>query len=623
MQGSPLLTEDAPAVSPGGVEQPAALITGEAPYLWTGVGAVLFVTVLSLVLLGRWRAGRKTREASSNADFFQPAGEGAEITFDDSAALPEGAAQEDESYVPPAAPEPRKKKSSPFSGLFARREKSANADSHATAGLLDLSDESPDFAVVEIDRSPVGNPVGIPGAGREISPVADWEAIDREARQRAGDETEQAARDAKRRDEEAEARWRAMEDSRQLRLAEDSRRRAERDSAARFSAAGDAYRAAPEAHAGHATHDDVVRTLSEVEEALQVQREAIQAETRGLLDSFARRFGDRLDALAQTVDQSAAQRFADAGAHGAASDQSALAEIARRLEDHRSDVAGALDALNRRLDQMPAGAAETAAIRSELAELRSALNGAATPSAPIVQLGEIVKNALAPGGYEFNALLANNRRADCLIRLARPPGPIAIDARFPVEAFNALHERRSAQAENEFRRVALRHIAEVAERLISPGFTADSALLFLPSESMASEFHARFPDVVQDSYRARVWVVSPTSLMATLHTMTALLRDAPRRALPSVAESAARQALTEIERLAERIALLEKGAAAHRPEPRELSSANDPSEWRADAPAPHDDPDAPESENAGDLFAEEAPGDPRHQTQARPPFPLR
>ncbi|MEK7266486.1 MAG: DNA recombination protein RmuC [Pseudomonadota bacterium] len=604
MQGSPLLTEDAPAVVAGSVEQSSALITGKALYLWTGASAVLFIMVMLFILLGRWRAGRKKQDAARSADFFQPAGEDAEITFDDTAPVLEGAPSSDEIFFQNAEPEPKKKKTSPFSSLFARREKSARTDPQATAELLDLSDEPSDLAVVAIDRTPIS----AHAAGQDTSPVADWDAIESQTR---------------RREEEAEARWRAMEDDRQERLAEEVRRRAERESAARFSAAGETYKMAPDTHASHSAHDDVVRTLSEVEEALQVQREAIQAETRGLLESFARRFSDRLDALAQSVDQRAAQRFADPREAALTSDGSALVDITRRLDDHRSEVAGALNALNRRLDQMPAAAAETAAIRNELAELRSALNGAATPSAPNVQLGEIVKNALSPGGYEFDALLANNRRADCLIRLARPPGPIAIDARFPVEAFHALHERKSASAENEFRRVALRHIVDVAERLISPGFTADSALLFLPSESMASEIHARFPDIVQDSYRARVWIVSPTSLMATLHTMTALLRDTPKRGLPSGAETAARQALTEVERLAARISLLEKGAAAQRPDPRDLLSANDQSEWRPDAPAPFDYSAAPEGEKAGDLFADDTPSDTRHQTQARPPFPLR
>lgn len=607
MQESPLLTDDAPATVPAGAEQPAPLITGEALYLWTGAGAVLFVAVLAFILLGRWRAGRRAQGAAQSTDFFQPAGDGAEITFDDSAPAPESAfsAPADEPLY--ADPEPMMKKSSPFSGLFARRDKAARDDAPEAPELLDAEDGDSGFAAVEIDHSPsIDHHDEHRHEPLRTAPETDWSAIEREAHRR-----EEEA--------EADARWRAMEEERQSRLAEETRRRAEQEAAA----AGERQRFATDGPA-HAAHDDIVRTLSEVEEALHVQREAIQAETRSLLDSFARRFSDRLDALAQSVEQRSAHRFAEIAAHGRSADASALDEIARRLDEHRSEVASALAALARRLDQLPSAPSDTAALRGELAEIRKSLNGAAGPSAPAVQLADIVQNALAPGGYEFNALMANNRRADCLIRLARPPGPIAIDARFPVEAFHALHERRSAAADSEFRRVALRHIVEVAERLISPGFTADSALLFLPSESMASELHARFPDVVQDAYRARVWIVSPTTLMATLHTLSAFLRDAPRREQPSAADSAGRRALAEVERLSERIAALEKSAAAPRPDPREALPANDVSEREPEPATPARPvlaPD-PEEERGGDLYTDET-GDTRHQTQARPPFPLR
>ncbi len=606
MQASPLLTDDAPATAPASVEQPAPLITGETPYLVTGVVAVAVVMILVFVLIGRWRIGARSRDSARNTDFFQPAGEGAEITFDDSGPASESAPAMAADEPPYAEPEPVRKKSSPFSGLFARRDRAARNDAHDAPELLDLNDEGPDFAAVKIDHASAIDHHHEPA---RTAPAADWSAIERESQPR-----EEA---------EADARWRAMEEERQLRLAEETRRRAEQEAAEHMATAGERHRLAA-AQPAQSAHDDIVRTLSEVEEALHVQREAIQAETRSLLDSFARRFSDRLDALAHSVEQRSAHRFAEIAAHGRSADASALDDIARRLDEHRSEVASALGALAKRLDQLPSALTDTAALRGELAELRKSLNGAAAPSAPAVQLADIVQNALAPGGYEFNALLANNRRADCLIRLARPPGPIAIDARFPVEAFHALHERRSAAADSEFRRVALRHIVEVAERLISPGFTADSALLFLPSESMASELHTRFPDVVQDAYRARVWIVSPTSLMATLHTLSAFLRDAPRREQPGGADSAGRRALTEVERLSERIAALEKSAAAQRADPRDLLSANDASEWRPEPATPSRPAatPAPDEERSGDLYTDEA-GDTRHQTQARPPFPLR
>jgi DNA anti-recombination protein RmuC len=620
MQGSPLLPDDAPAGVVASVEQSAPLITGEALYLWTGAGAVIFVTVLFFVLLGRWRARRRAREAVRTNDFFQPAGEGAEITFDENDAAVERAASAYDGEFPFAdpAPEPKKKKSGAFAGLFAKRGKSVREETRTEPELLDSSDSESDFAAVNIEQAS-------PDWNAGTTPATDWAAIEREALRRAEEDAERAALERRRHDEESEteSRWRAAEEERQLRLAEENRRRAERDATDRHTAASDSHRyGAPSP--GHSTHDDIVRTLSEVEEALHVQREAIQAETRSLLDSFARRFSERLDALAQSVERRGDARTADVEGRGRGADRALLDEISLRLSEHKSEIAGALEALAMRVERAPAASSDTAALRSEVAALRQSLSGAAPPSAPAVQLADIVQNALAPGAYEFNALLANDRRADCLIRLSRPPGPIAIDAHFPVEAFHALHERRSAAAESEFRRIALRHIVNVADSLIAPGFTADSALLFLPSESMASELHARFPDVIQDSYRARVWIVSPTTLMATLHTMSALLRDAPRREQPGAAESVARRALSEVERLGERIAALEK-SESQRPESHDLLSANDISEWRpaAVAPVPAGSFEITEADSAGDLFSEDDAGDGRRQTQARPPFPLR
>lgn len=613
MQGSPLLTDDAPAEPAAGtVAQPEPLISGNALYLWTGAGAVLFVLVLGLILLGRWRAGRRSHEAADlpvTTDFFQPAGEGAEITFEDEG----GAAPSYAFDEPPAeeadlpAPDARPKKSSPFGRLFARKDKSAGP---VEAEFLDMDSPGDDYASVRIDHAESFDAGDAHRAGAAFE--EDARAAEEEAHARAS--------------EEAQARWRAIEDERRRQLAEMERKRMDDEAAARLAADREQYGFSPEF--ARAPHDDIVRTLSEVEEALHVQREAIQAETRSLLDSFARRFSERIDALAHSVDRRAAS-VADSASANAESGR-VLEEIARRLDDHRNEVSDALAALSQRLDHAAGASAESTALRNELAEIRLSLAGKSTPTAPHVQLSDIISNALAPSGYELDAMLPNNRRADCLIKLARPPGPIAIDARFPVEAFPILHDRRGAAAENEFRRTALRHIVDVAERMICPGFTADSAILFLPSESMATELHARFPDIIQDSYRARVWIVSPTTLMATLHTLSAFLRDAPRRDHSLAAEAAAQRALSEIERLSERVGSLEKGAAAPRLDAKPLNSANDQSDRRPAEP-PREEPrraawdEFPPGPNdkPGDLYDDDEAAEARLQSQSRPPFPLR
>jgi len=150
-----------------------------------------------------------------------------------------------------------------------------------------------------------------------------------------------------------------------------------------------------------------------------------------------------------------------------------------------------------------------------------------------IQLNDIVAKALPPDAYDMQVTLSNNRRADCLIRLPNPPGSIAIDAKFPLEAYEALRaattEAETKEATRQFRHIVLLHVKAIAERYIIEGETADSALMFLPSEAVYAELHANFGDVVRQSFEHRVWIVSPTTMMATLNTMRAILKDVRMR----------------------------------------------------------------------------------------------
>ncbi len=150
-----------------------------------------------------------------------------------------------------------------------------------------------------------------------------------------------------------------------------------------------------------------------------------------------------------------------------------------------------------------------------------------------IQLNDIVSKALPRDSYTMQKTLSNGRRADCLIHLPNPPGPIVIDAKFPLEAYEALHrsgtdwELKSAVA--NMRTSVRKHIRDIAEKYILDGETADGALMFLPSEAVYAELHANFPELVREGFDARVWIVSPTTCMATLHTMRAILKDARMR----------------------------------------------------------------------------------------------
>ncbi|WP_112322333.1 DNA recombination protein RmuC [Oceanibium sediminis] len=150
-----------------------------------------------------------------------------------------------------------------------------------------------------------------------------------------------------------------------------------------------------------------------------------------------------------------------------------------------------------------------------------------------IQLQDIVRKAMPPGAYTFQATLSNGKRADCLIDLPNPPGPIVIDSKFPLEAYEALVAARDEQAlisaQRAMRQAVKVHIRHISERYIIEGETADGALMFLPSEAVYAELHANFPDIVREGFEARVWIVSPTTCMATLNTLRAVLKDAQMR----------------------------------------------------------------------------------------------
>ncbi|MFZ8944908.1 MAG: DNA recombination protein RmuC [Paracoccaceae bacterium] len=150
-----------------------------------------------------------------------------------------------------------------------------------------------------------------------------------------------------------------------------------------------------------------------------------------------------------------------------------------------------------------------------------------------IQLNDIVTKALPSDSYTLQATLSNGRRADCLIHLPNPPGPIAIDSKFPLEAYEALraaqNDRDIAEAAKLMRQAVKKHIRDISEKYIIEGETADGALMFLPSEAVYAELHANFSDLVREGFSARVWIVSPTTCMATLNTMRAILKDARMR----------------------------------------------------------------------------------------------
>jgi hypothetical protein len=223
--------------------------------------------------------------------------------------------------------------------------------------------------------------------------------------------------------------------------------------------------------------------------------------------------------------------------------------IAKEFDSLRVSTQQSIDGLARRLDRLSGGQPEEmAALAREIAQFSALLSDkpAAMTAAGRIQLADLIRTHLPAAQYSFSVRLAAGRTADCLIRSPSFPAPVAIDARFPVEAFDQYRRGRGdphldSQARAEYRRTVIRHIVDIAENLIVPGETANFAIMFAPSETIANDLFAEFSDVVQDSYRAKVWILSPTSLMASLYMMSAVTNPADQSAPAQGAQGGQRQ----------------------------------------------------------------------------------
>ncbi len=174
-----------------------------------------------------------------------------------------------------------------------------------------------------------------------------------------------------------------------------------------------------------------------------------------------------------------------------------------------------------------------------------------------VQLENLVKTVLPPNSYAFQVTLPNQKRADCILKLPNPPGDIVIDSKFPLDAWYNLQNSETKEQQIAARRqlaISVRgHVKDIQDKYIIAGSTAESACLFLPSEAVYAELHANLPDVIDASYKARVWIVSPTTMMATLNTVRAVLRDARLREQTAIIQSEMLKLIEDVSRLDTRV----------------------------------------------------------------------
>lgn len=259
-----------------------------------------------------------------------------------------------------------------------------------------------------------------------------------------------------------------------------------------------------------AQEKEVGRTLLEGQDRLLTQVKASLNDTTANLE---RRFealqgltSERLEAISGKVDERLTQGF-------------------EKTQQVFVDVMQRLAAIDQAQHEISALSRDVTSLHSILTDKKS--RGVFGE----VQLEQLVKNALEPSAYQFQAPIGDDGQVvDCLLTLPSPSGRISIDSKFPLENFRRMVDGDADPGERKgatslFKQDVKKHLHDIADKYIVPGVTSDWAVMFLPSEAVFAEIHAHHPELIELSYRRRVWLTSPTTLMALLNAVQVVLRE--------------------------------------------------------------------------------------------------
>ncbi|MDA0997630.1 MAG: DNA recombination protein RmuC [Proteobacteria bacterium] len=308
---------------------------------------------------------------------------------------------------------------------------------------------------------------------------------------------------------------------------------------------------------------ETVLALAAVAVAIAALLAVLMAGQKGRADQMA-----RLAQLAEVAERlSGAQTTLAGRMQQAQSDTNQrLDSLSKRLGDGLTEqttrTGETLKVLHERLAVIDSAQKNITDLSQQMVSLQDILsNKQARGAFGEIQLNDLVSAALPASAFEFQATLSNGKRADCMLKLPNPPGSIVIDSKFPLESYSQLRNAETdadkVLASRAFSAAVITHIKAIAERYIVAGETAESALMFLPSEAVYAELHANFRNVVEEGFRRRVWIVSPTTLMATLNTVRAILRDVHMREQADVIQTEVGKMLEDVGRLDDRVGKLE------------------------------------------------------------------
>ncbi|GAB5432712.1 MAG: DNA recombination protein RmuC [Epibacterium sp.] len=309
-----------------------------------------------------------------------------------------------------------------------------------------------------------------------------------------------------------------------------------------------------------------MHTLGHVAQQLSAGQDALRGNLQTVSDTQAHAQMQILQTMEARLGD-VQQRMNDRLAENAMKQARAMSEMQERMAEslhgNAKRTATSLTQLQERLAVIDKAQDNITKLSGDVLSLQDILSNKQTRGAfGEIQLNDIVSKALPSDSYAFQHTLSNGKRADCLIHLPNPPGPIVIDSKFPLEPYEALRGAETQEARAQAARLlkgALRkHIRDIAEKYILEGETADGALMFLPSEAVYAELHANFSDVVREGFSLKVWIVSPTTCMATLNTMRAILKDARMREQAGTIRQELGLLHKDVERLGDRVGNLDR-----------------------------------------------------------------
>lgn len=209
-------------------------------------------------------------------------------------------------------------------------------------------------------------------------------------------------------------------------------------------------------------------------------------------------------------------------------------KVGKSLSDTQERSTKNLKELHERLALIDRAQKNIETLSGEVSSLQSLLsNKQARGAFGEKAMQDLITNFLPPSAYSFQETLSNGKRVDALIHLPADQGHVAVDSKFPMESWRNLTDAdndydRKASAAN-FKRDVSKHINDIADKYLIFEETYEIALLFLPSEAIYAELHTNFADIVDKGFSKKVMIVSPTTFMATLHTMRAVMKDAAMR----------------------------------------------------------------------------------------------